>query len=70
MQEAILKIEGMSCQHCVRQVEKALETLPGIRDSHVSIGSAVVHYDEAAVKGGEIEAVIEAAGYKARKEVL
>jgi copper ion binding protein len=68
MEEAIIKIEGMSCQHCVMQVEKALGTLPGVWDSHVTIGSAVVHYDESAVKKEEIEAAIEAAGYRVKKE--
>lgn len=67
MREAIIKIEGMSCQHCVMQVEKALRTLAGMRDSEVSIGTATVHYDETQVKREEIEAAIEAAGYQVKQ---
>jgi len=67
MQEAIIKIEGMSCQHCVMQVKKALGTLGGISDSDVGIGTATVHYDESRVKKEEIEAAVEAAGYKVKR---
>ena len=67
MQEAIIKIDGMSCQHCVMQVKKALGTLGGISDSEVSIGSATVHYDESRVKKEDIEAAVEAAGYTVKK---
>jgi copper chaperone len=66
MQEAIIKIDGMSCQHCVMQVKKALGTL-GINDADVDIGTAKVHYDETQVKKEEIEAAVEAAGYKVRR---
>lgn len=66
MQEAIIKIEGMSCQHCVMQVNKALKTLNGIGKSEVDIGTATVHYDETQVKKEDIVAAIEAAGYKVR----
>lgn len=67
MQETIIKIEGMSCQHCVMQVKKALGTLGGINDSDVGIGTATVHYDESKVKKEDIEAAVEAAGYKVKR---
>jgi copper chaperone len=67
MQEAIIKIDGMSCQHCVMQVKKALGTLSGINDADVDIGTATVHYDEAQVKKEDIEAAVEAAGYTVRR---
>ena len=67
MQEAIIKIDGMSCQHCVMQVKKALGTLGGINDSEVDIGTAKVHYDEAQVKKEDIEAAVEEAGYTVRR---
>ncbi len=63
MREIVIRIEGMSCEHCVMQVRKALETLGGIRDSEVSLGTAAVHFDETRVKREDIEAAIEAAGY-------
>jgi copper chaperone len=67
MQEAIIKIDGMSCQHCVMQVKKALGTLGGVKDSDVEIGTATVHFDESQVKKEEIEAAVEAAGYQVRR---
>jgi copper chaperone len=66
MQEAIMKIEGMSCQHCVMAVNKALKTLQGIGDAEVDIGTAKVHYDETQVKKEDLVAAIERAGYKVK----
>jgi copper chaperone len=63
MAETTLKIEGMSCQHCVMRVKKAFETLPGIAALDVKIGSANVTYDEATVKREDLEAAVVAAGY-------
>ncbi len=64
MAQTTLKIEGMSCQHCVMRVKKAFETLPGISGLNVQIGSADVTYDESVVKKEELEGAVEAAGYK------
>jgi copper chaperone len=67
MAEATIKIEGMSCQHCVMRVKKALETLPGIKQLDVNIGTASVTYDESTVKREDLEAAVEAAGYNVGK---
>ena len=67
MKETKIAIEGMSCQHCVMAVKKALGGVPGILESQVEIGSAAVKYDEDKVKKEEIERKIEAAGYKVTK---
>lgn len=64
MAETKISIEGMSCQHCVMAVKKALGGLPGILESNIQIGSAVVKYDENKVNKEAIEAKIEDAGYK------
>ena len=64
MVEATLKIEGMSCRHCVMRVKKALDALPGVTGADVQVGSAAVKYDEAKVKREEIAAAVEKAGYK------
>lgn len=68
MAETKIAIEGMSCQHCVMAVKKALGGVPGIFESNVQIGSAVVKYDENTVKKEEIESKIEATGYKVTKK--
>ena len=64
MTEANIKIEGMSCQHCVIAVKKAIGGLKGIENADVMIGSAVVRYDESKVKKEDIEAAVENAGFK------
>ena len=64
MQDVTLKIEGMSCQHCVMRVKKAVDDLPGIGQADVGIGTARVKFDEAKVSRAEIESAVEKAGYK------
>lgn len=68
MEETKIAIEGMSCQHCVMAVKKALGGVPGILESDVKIGSAVVKYDDNKIKKEEIETKIETAGYKVTKK--
>jgi len=68
MAEALVKIEGMSCQHCVMAVKKALGGVPGIIESNVQIGSALIKYDESKTKQADIEAKIVGAGYKVVKK--
>jgi copper chaperone len=62
--ETKITIEGMSCQHCVTAVKKALGGVPGILETAVQIGSALVKFDDSKVKKEDIENVIEKAGYK------
>jgi copper chaperone len=64
MSEAKINIEGMSCQHCVMSVKKAIGALKGIEQADVSVGSADVKYDDSKVKKEEIEAAIEKVGFK------
>jgi copper chaperone len=62
--EIVLKIEGMSCQHCVARVKKAIDALSGIQNSEVAVGSAKVVFDESKISKEEIAAAIEKTGYK------
>ncbi len=64
MAEMGVKIEGMSCQHCVMRVKKALDGIAGITESNVTVGSASIKYDESKVKMEDIYSAIEKAGYK------
>ncbi len=68
MREATFKIEGMSCQHCVMAVKKAVEGLNGVFSAQVEIGKADVKYEESKVGPEEIERAIKDAGYKVVKE--
>jgi copper chaperone len=64
MTEIILKIEGMSCQHCVMRVKKTIDKVSGITKSDVSVGIATIQFDESKAKREDIVTVIEKAGYK------
>jgi copper chaperone len=64
MTDITLKIDGMSCQHCVISVKKALDLVGGINSSDVTIGSAKIVYDEGRVDREKIVIAIQRAGYK------
>jgi len=63
MKEITLNIGGMSCQHCVKRVEKALAAFAGISKADVTVGKAVVSFDESRTAEAEIKQAIEKAGY-------
>lgn len=54
-----LKIEGMTCGHCVRAVEQALSAVPGVRKADVGIGSAKVEADDGVSREQLVSAVEE-----------
>ncbi len=64
MKTAELKIEGMTCHHCVMAVKKELSRIENLKVEDVQIGSAKVEYDEAKVTDKMLADAIEEAGYK------
>jgi copper chaperone len=66
MKQQKLEVSGMSCGHCVSAVRDALGKLPGVKVDSVSVGSAVVTYDEAKATIGDLVDAISDAGYEAR----
>ena len=64
MERVTMQIEGMSCAHCVRAVEAALRTVPGVEVEQVTIGAATVAYDPTRVPRGEIAQAVRDAGYE------
>lgn len=64
MTEEDLKIEGMSCEHCMMSVKKELEKLADVRVESVEIGKARVQYDESRLTRQEIAHAIDEAGYQ------
>jgi copper chaperone len=62
-----LKIEGMSCGHCVTAVKKGLSKVADVQVDDVQIGNARVQYDETKVTEKTIIEAIEEAGYKVVK---
>ncbi|WP_311561592.1 heavy metal translocating P-type ATPase [Peptoniphilus duerdenii] len=65
----ILKVEGMSCNHCVASVKKALEGIDGVREADVRLEdkSARVELDKDLADEALVKAV-EDAGYSAKIE--
>jgi copper ion binding protein len=63
--KTVLKIGGMSCEHCVKQVTGALEGVNGVKSAKVSLkaSNAVVKHDEGASLEAMKAAVVEA-GYE------
>jgi len=68
MTEITFKIEGMSCQHCVMSVKKAVGGIAGVSSYEVSVGSAKVVFDESRTNRVEIAEAIQKAGYKIKAE--
>jgi len=62
---ATLKVKGMSCQHCVMSVTKALTQLEGIKNVQVDLAKGEVRFDNTKeVASQRIEKAIEDAGYE------
>ena len=59
-----LKIQGMSCNHCVVHVKNALEDIDGLEIEEVQVGNARVWFDDELVKQETIARKIDEAGYK------
>jgi copper chaperone len=64
MREITLQIDGMSCQHCVMRVKKAVEGLEGISETSIDTGSARIVFDDSKIQQADIENAILKAGYK------
>jgi copper chaperone CopZ len=63
MAEIAIKIEGMSCQHCVMSVKNAIDGLDGINSSDVTVGLAKVIYDDSKTSNDTIIQAVKNAGY-------
>ena len=66
MSTSTFKIQGMTCNHCVMRVAKALKAVPGVQDAQVDLkkAEAVVTYDEASVTREKLKVAVVDAGYK------
>lgn len=59
-----IKIAGMSCQHCVMAVAKALGAVDDIKDVRVHLETGIATYDEVKpVDASVVAAAIKKAGY-------
>jgi copper chaperone len=66
MMRNILKVEGMTCQHCVQTVSDAVGKVSGVQKVAVDLEQkeVTVDFDESQTKTDEISAQITAAGFE------
>ena len=65
--KAELKIDGMTCQGCVRSVEMKLSGLTGVESADVNLeaGRATVQYDDSRADVGKLIAAVQQIGFAA-----
>ncbi len=64
MEERIIKVDGMMCEHCEMHVKKALEAIDGVETAVADHKKGEVKLSlKKAVSDNELKAAIEAAGY-------
>jgi copper chaperone len=66
MEQTILNVEGMSCEHCVKAVTNAASALDGVSEVRVDLGAktVTVAHDPAKAPVAEIKRAIEDQGYE------
>ncbi|WP_017315994.1 heavy metal translocating P-type ATPase [Mastigocladopsis repens] len=67
MDTLTLKLRGMSCASCARNVEEAILSVPGVVDGNVNFGAeqATIKYDPRKTSLETIQQAVEDAGYSA-----
>jgi len=66
-----LQIQGMTCAACVRRVERALTSVPGVSEATVNLVTerALVRFDPGLVDGAKLLGAVSAAGYEAVERI-
>ncbi len=64
MNKTVLTIEGMSCQHCVAAVDRALRELAGVDVESVEIGLARISHGSGTLDPVQLRAAVQEAGFR------
>ncbi len=69
VQETVLSVPDVSCEHCVRTIYGALGTQPGVEGVQTDIATKTVHlrYDPSQLPMEKIESILDDAGYTVAK---
>ncbi|HOO39410.1 MAG TPA: heavy-metal-associated domain-containing protein [Deltaproteobacteria bacterium] len=59
-----LKIQGMSCGHCVKALKKELDKIDGLTVHSVEIGSAKVSWNGKEIDETVLAAAVNEAGFR------
>ncbi len=62
--DLLMKVEGMTCQHCVARVKNTLEGCEGVEEAAPSLSSGMVRIRGKRLDAGFLAAAVEKAGYK------
>ncbi|KAB8314931.1 copper-translocating P-type ATPase [Tolypothrix campylonemoides VB511288] len=67
MENATLKLRGMSCASCARNIENTIRSVPGVNECNVNFGAeqAIVEYDPKKTNLEAIQGAVDEAGYSA-----
>lgn len=63
VQTVTLKVEGMSCGHCVNSIEGTIKNLGVSGEVDLNTGSVTVEYDDSKISLDAIKEAIEDQGY-------
>ncbi|MCY9692956.1 cation transporter [Paenibacillus alginolyticus] len=63
MKNITLKVEGMSCQHCVNSIEGALKEIGATGLVDLALKTVSVEFEDNKINLGQIKEVIEDQGY-------
>jgi len=64
--QIVLAVQGMTCQHCVAAVEKALRQVPGVQEVVVDLGAGRASVLGESLVPVVLVQVIEEEGYTAQ----
>ncbi len=69
VQETVLSVPDVSCEHCVKTINGALGQLPGVQAVTTDIPTKTVHlrYDPSQVSLEKVEEVLDDVGYTLAK---
>ena len=65
-EKVTIKISGMSCNHCVQRIEKALQQAEGVNKARVVLSEekAYLEYDPTAINTETLLQIIKDSGYE------
>lgn len=65
IERTVLRVEGMSCNHCVNSIKKAVGSLDGVSkvDVDLAMKTVSVDYENQKVSLQEVKEVIDDQGY-------
>ena len=66
MMRKVLKVEGMTCQHCVQTVSETVGKMAGVQKVDVDLDrkEVTIEFDESQTKLNEVSAQIVEAGFE------